>query len=243
MDNLKHIIESLIFVSGNPLSIEQIKSVVPEVDTKEIRSCLTELIQEYEERNGGFYLRHVAGAYQFRSRPEYREYVTRLVQANPLRLSKAALETLAIIAYKQPVIRSDIEHIRGVDCGGIIRTLMEHKLIRVLGRKDIPGRPLIYSTTKRFLELFDLSSLRDLPTLKEIEAFEKEPLEAGDETAEEIIASDAADQVEPDPAQESDKAPDQEPDQELEQDQNTEPGNAPESVSGEEGNTKETDNS
>jgi len=177
MDNLKHIIESLIFVSGNPLSMEQIKSVVPGADTKEIKSCLAELINEYEEREGGFYLRHVAGAYQFRSRPEYRDYVTKLVQATPLRLSKAALETLAVIAYKQPVIRADIEHIRGVDCGGIIRTLMEHKLVRVLGRKDIPGRPLIYSTTKRFLELFDLSSLRDLPTLKEIEAFQKEPIE------------------------------------------------------------------
>lgn len=177
MDNLKHIIESLIFVSGNPLSIDRIKAVIPEADTKDIKRCLQELIQDYEERSGGFYLRYVAGAYQFRSRPDYREYVAKLIQASPLRLSRAALETLAIIAYKQPVIRSDIEHIRGVDSGGIIRTLMEHKLIRVLGRKDIPGRPLIYSTTKRFLELFDLRSLKDLPTLKEIEAFEKEPAE------------------------------------------------------------------
>lgn len=206
MDNLKHIIESLIFVSGNPLSVEQIKSVVTEADTKEIRNCLTELIREYEERNGGFHLRHVAGAYQFRSRPEYRDYVTRLVQANPLRLSKASLETLAIIAYKQPVIRSDIEHIRGVDCGGILRTLMEHKLIRVLGRKDIPGRPLIYSTTKRFLELFDLSSLRDLPTLKEIEAFEKEPLEA-----EEVTISEEMEHKEPDADNEPDYKPEDEP--------------------------------
>jgi len=196
MDNLKHIIESLIFVSGNPLSIEQIKAVIPEPDTKEIKQCLLDLIQEYEERNGGFYLRHVAGAYQFRSRPEYRDYITKLVQANPLRLSKAALETLAIIAYKQPVIRSDIEHIRGVDCGGIIRTLMEHKLIRVLGRKDIPGRPLIYSTTKRFLELFDLSSLKDLPTLKEIEAFEREPVETSDLIPEKVSESGSTDNQE-----------------------------------------------
>ena len=91
-------------------------------------------IEEYEERKGGFYLRHVAGAYQFRSRPEYRDYITKLIQARPIRLSKAALETLAIIAYKQTVIRSDIENIRGVDSGGIIRTLMEHKVVRVLGR-------------------------------------------------------------------------------------------------------------
>ncbi|MBW1893451.1 MAG: SMC-Scp complex subunit ScpB [Deltaproteobacteria bacterium] len=196
MDNLKHIIESLIFVSGNPLSIEQIKAVIPEPDTKEIKQCLLGLIQEYEERSGGFYLRHVAGAYQFRSRPEYKNYITKLVQASPLRLSKAALETLAIIAYKQPAIRSDIEHIRGVDCGGIIRTLMEHKLIRVLGRKDIPGRPLIYSTTKRFLELFDLSSLRDLPTLKEIEAFEREPMETSDLIPEKVSESGSTDNQE-----------------------------------------------
>jgi len=196
MDNLKHIIESLVFVSGNPLSIEQIKAVIPEPDTKEIKQCLLDLIQEYEERRGGFYLRHVAGAYQFRSRPEYRDYITKLVQANPLRLSKAALETLAITAYKQPVIRSDIEHIRGVDCGGIIRTLMEHKLIRVLGRKDIPGRPLIYSTTKRFLELFDLSSLRDLPTLKEIEAFEREPMETSDLVPKEVSEPGSTDNQE-----------------------------------------------
>ena len=223
MDNLKHIIESLIFVSGNPISIDQIKSVVPEIDTKEIKTCLTELINEYEEREGGFYLRHVAGAYQFRSRPEYREYVTKLVQATPLRLSKAALETLAVIAYKQPVIRADIEHIRGVDCGGIIRTLMEHKLVRVLGRKDIPGRPLIYSTTKRFLELFDLSSLRDLPTLKEIEAFQKEPKET-DGTADEsqplpsVTPSGDTEQIEP----QSDADPTHEQERERDHDDNKE---------------------
>jgi segregation and condensation protein B len=85
-------------------------------------------------------------------------------------LSKASLETLAIVAYKQPIIRSDIEHIRGVDCGGVLRMLLERKLVRVLGRKEIPGRPLIYATTKFFLELFDLRDLKDLPTLKEIEA-------------------------------------------------------------------------
>jgi segregation and condensation protein B len=92
-----------------------------------------------------------------------------LIQPKPLRLSKPALETLVIIAYKQPIIRSDVEHIRGVDCGGVLRVLLERKLIRVLGRKEIAGRPLIYATTKRFLEVFDLKSLRDLPTPKEIE--------------------------------------------------------------------------
>jgi segregation and condensation protein B len=99
------------------------------------------------------------------------QWIKRLLQPKPLRLSKAALETLAIIAYKQPVIRSDVEHIRGVDCGGVLRVLLERKFIRVLGRREIPGRPLIYATTKRFLEVFDLKNLKDLPTPKEIEEF------------------------------------------------------------------------
>ncbi len=94
-----------------------------------------------------------------------------------MRLSKAALETLAIIAYKQPIIRADVEHIRGVDCGGVLRQLLERKLVRVLGRREIPGRPLIYATTRRFLETFDLKDLKDLPTPKEIEEFGKAPLE------------------------------------------------------------------
>ena len=117
----------------------------------------------------GIFLSEVAGGYQIRTRPEYHEWVKRLLKPNPHRLSDAALETLAIIAYKQPIIRSDIEHLRGVDCGGVLRVLMEKKLVRVLGRKEIPGRPLIYATTKHFLEVFELKNLKDLPSPKEIE--------------------------------------------------------------------------
>ena len=124
---------------------------------------------EYAERDGGFVLKQVAGGYQFRTQSRYNEWIKRLIRPNAPRLSKAALETLAIIAYNQPIIRSDIEHIRGVDSGGVIRMLMERKLIRVLGRKEIPGRPLIYATTKHFLEVFELKDLKDLPTPKEIE--------------------------------------------------------------------------
>jgi segregation and condensation protein B len=170
MEDIKYIIESLLFVSETPLTINRIQKVLGQDDTKEIHEALTELAAEYETRKGGFLLREVAGGYQIRSRPEYREWIKRLIQPTPLRLSKAALETLAIIAYKQPVIRSDIEHIRGVDCGGILRMLLERKLIRVLGRKQIPGRPLIYATTKQFLEIFDLKDLKDLPTPDEIES-------------------------------------------------------------------------
>ncbi|MGD9301401.1 MAG: SMC-Scp complex subunit ScpB [Desulfobacterales bacterium] len=169
MENVKHIIESLLFVAEEPLTVDRIKNILTHAETTEIRSAAKELAAEYDDRRGGFYLDEVAGGYQIRTRPEYTEWIKKLIQPKPLRLSKPALETLVIIAYKQPIIRSNIEHIRGVDCGGVLRVLLERKLIRVLGRKEVAGRPLIYATTKRFLEVFDLKSLRDLPTPKEIE--------------------------------------------------------------------------
>ena len=169
MENIKYIIESLLFVAEKPLTVDRIKSILAQAETAEIRTAANELAAEYEERQGGFYLDEVAGGYQIRTRPENTEWIKKLIQPKPLRLSKPALETLVIIAYKQPIIRSDIEHIRGVDCGGVLRVLLERKLVRILGRKEIAGRPLIYATTRRFLEVFDLKSLRDLPTPKEIE--------------------------------------------------------------------------
>lgn len=169
MENLKSILESLLFVSDEPLTVDRLKNILAPVAAADIRCAMAELLDDYENRRGGFMLREVAGGYQFRTRPEHSEWITRLIQPRPPRLSKAALETLAIIAYKQPIIRSDIEHIRGVDCGGVIKVLLERNLIRVLGRKEIPGRPLIYATTKRFLEVFDLKDLKDLPTPKEID--------------------------------------------------------------------------
>ena len=168
MERIKNIIESLLLVADEPLTIDRIKNILDQAEKKEIENALEELSSEYENRKGGFFLREVAGGYQIRTRPEYREWIKRLIQPKPLRLSKAALETLAIIAYKQPIIRNDIEHIRGVNCGGILRMLLERKLVRVLGRKAIPGRPLVYATTKQFLEVFELKNLEDLPTPKEI---------------------------------------------------------------------------
>lgn len=133
---------------------------------------------------GGFYLQEVAGGFQMRTRPEHSEWIKRYLQPNPVRLSRAALETLAIVAYKQPVIRADIEQIRGVDCGGILRTLLERRLVRVLGRREIPGRPLIYATTRFFLEVFGLKDLKDLPTPKEIEEMGQEMSAAEPESPE-----------------------------------------------------------
>ncbi len=169
MEKLKYIIESLLFVAEEPLSVNHIIKIIPAADGSEIKDALDSLADEYESRGGGFYLKLVAGGFQIRTRREYSEWIKKLIQPNPPKLSQASLETLAIIAYKQPIIRSDIEHIRGVDCGGVLRVLLERKLARILGRKEIPGRPLIYATTKRFLEVFDLKNLRELPTPKEIE--------------------------------------------------------------------------
>ena len=169
MENIKQIIESLLFVAEEPLTVDKIKRITEQAETKEIKDALAALSAEYDARPGGFYLDEVAGGFQIRTRPEYNEWIRKMIQPRPLRLSKAALETLVIIAYKQPIIRSDVEHLRGVDCGGVLRVLLERKLIRVLGRREIAGRPLIYATTKRFLEVFDLKDLKDLPTPKEIE--------------------------------------------------------------------------
>jgi segregation and condensation protein B len=173
MENLKNIVESLLFVADTPLSIERLKTILTGIDGKDIRLVLETLSAEYDARNGAFYLSEVAGGYQIRTRAEYNEWIKLLLKPSPLRLSQPALETLAIIAYRQPIIRADIEHLRGVDCGGVLRMLMEKKLVRVLGRKEIPGRPLIYATTRQFLEMFDLKDLRELPTAHEIEAARK----------------------------------------------------------------------
>jgi segregation and condensation protein B len=176
-EDLKHIIESLLFVAETPLTVDRFKTIIEGEDTASIRAAIEALQAEYAERDGGFVLKQVAGGYQFRTQSRYNAWIKRLIRPNAPRLSKAALETLAIIAYNQPIIRSDIEHIRGVDSGGVMRMLMERKLIRVLGRKEIPGRPLIYATTKQFLEVFELKDLKDLPTPKEIEELSKSHLE------------------------------------------------------------------
>jgi len=168
MDNLKAIVESLLFASDTPLTAEKIKSILEIQDRQAAQNALTSLAEEYDAQKRGFFLSEVAGGYQLRTRPEYRQWVRRMKQSRPARLSRAAMETLAIVAYKQPVLRSDVEHLRGVESGGTLRTLLERGLIRVLGRKPLPGRPMVYGTTKRFLEIFDLKELSGLPTLKDL---------------------------------------------------------------------------
>jgi segregation and condensation protein B len=178
MPELKFILESFLFVSEEPLTLEKMRAALPFTDTKGIKEALQSLKNEYDQRQGSICLIEVAGGYQLRTRSEYADWIKKIIQTSAQRLSPAALETLAIIAYKQPIMRSDIEHIRGVDTGGIIRMLLDRKLIKILGRKEIPGRPLIYATTRYFLEIFGLRDIKDLPAPKDISDLGKPVVDA-----------------------------------------------------------------
>jgi segregation and condensation protein B len=187
MDDIKNIVESLLFVADAPLSVDHFNNAIPEAETDQILQIILTLKKEYELKNGGFLIHEVAGGFQFRTRPEYKEWIRRLLQPKLPKLSKPAMETLAIIAYRQPILRSEMEHIRGVNSGNSIRILLERKLIRVLGRREVPGRPLVYATTQKFLETFDLNNLKDLPSLKEIDELENK---SGKPRQQEIVFGD-----------------------------------------------------
>lgn len=174
MKDIKVIIEALVFTSENPLTIDRIKEVLgEEVDKKEIGNILSDLMGEYNERNGGFCLEEVAGGFQFRTRTDLGEWIKKLKGVKPTMLTQAAMETLAVVAYRQPVVKSEIDRIRGVDVSGSLRGLLEKKLVKMVGRKDVPGRPMLYGTTKKFLEVFNLKDLSELPTLRELKELEK----------------------------------------------------------------------
>ena len=167
MDNLKAVIEALIFVSDTPVTSSRIEGILEDVKEREISSAIDDLIREYEERSGGIFLREIAGGYQFRTGETVGSWVQKLKGQKQADLSPAAMETLAVVAYRQPVMRSEIEKVRGVDISGTLRGLLEKNLVRIVGRKDVPGRPMIYGTTRKFLETFGLNTLSDLPTLRE----------------------------------------------------------------------------
>jgi len=178
---LRNAIESLLLVSDQPLRVERLAEIL-EVDKALVSAQLQELVSAYRERNGGILLEEVAAGYQLRTPAASAEWIRRLGRSKPFRFSRAALETLAIIAYRQPLTRAEIEYLRGVDSGGVVRTLLERRLIRILGKKEIAGRPLVYGTSKEFLELFGLKTLADLPTLKEFSELDPDTpqLDAGD---------------------------------------------------------------
>ena len=168
MEETKAIIEAIIFASESPLPIDKIREILNEVDRSEIARLVQDLINEYEERRGGFLLQEVAGGLHFRTRSGLSFWINKLMKAKQSMLTNAAMETLAVVAYKQPVVKSEIDRIRGVDVGSSLRGLMEKKLVKIMGRKDVPGKPIIYGTTKKFLEMFSLKDLSELPTLREL---------------------------------------------------------------------------
>ena len=173
---LSSIIESILFTAESALSTDRICELLYEFERDEIKSVLTEMVACYQGREGGFELVEVAGGWQFRTRAVFHSYITRHIKTRTSKFSQSALETLAIVAYRQPITRVEVEHLRGVDCGGVLKSLLEKHLVRILGKKDIPGRPLIYGTSKEFLEIFGLKDLKSLPTLKEIQALDEQPL-------------------------------------------------------------------
>jgi segregation and condensation protein B len=167
--DIKPILESLIFVSESPVRLETLVEILPELGKEAILEGIHRIQIEYEEDSKGMDLVEVSGGYQFRTKPKWAEWVQRLKKSKTVKLSRSALETLAIVAYRQPIIRPTIEEIRGVDSGWVLRTLLEKGLIKIMGRKEIPGRPIVYGTTKTFLEIFSLNTLSDLPIPKEIQ--------------------------------------------------------------------------
>ena len=174
-NDLKQLIESIIFVSSTPVTVKELSHYFKEHEAKDLRKLLKEITTEYQEKNRGFELVEISNGFQFRSKPEFAEEIVNFnKEIKKFRLSKASLEVIAIVAYKQPITRVEVEQIRGVDCSGVINLLLDKRLLDIKGRKDVPGKPFLYGTTDEFLETFNLKSLKELPTLKEIEDLDGE---------------------------------------------------------------------
>ena len=171
--SIKPILESLLFVNEKPIETSELSAVL-EVEKKKIESTLEELAREYEEKKSGICIIKVAGGYQMCSYPENEPWIKKMYrEKNKQKLSSASLETLAIIAYKQPITKMEIEAIRGVNADGVSRHLVKLGLIKCAGRKEVVGRPFLHITTRKFLEYFGLNNLKDLPNLEEFSGFDK----------------------------------------------------------------------
>ena len=166
VERLKPLLEAMIFAVADPLSPRRVCDALDGATIAEVRAAAAELQADYAEH--GVRLVEVAGGWQFRTAPEHHASVRQLFKDKPLRLTRAAVEALAIVAYKQPTTRADIESVRGVDCAAVLETLVEKKVLKIAGRRDVVGRPLVYATTPFFLELFGLKDLKALPTLAEL---------------------------------------------------------------------------
>ncbi len=165
----RQIVEALLLAAQEPLPAARIAAVIPRATPKLVSELVAELDDEYRRQDRAFEIREVAGGFQLRTRADFAAYPQQLQPDRPLRLSQAALETLSIVAYKQPVTRAEVERIRGVDVGAVLRSLVERKLMRIAGHREVPGRPMLYATTKRFLEVFGLTGIEDLPTLRDLQ--------------------------------------------------------------------------
>jgi len=174
-NNTKAVIEALLFTSEKPLGLEQIKKVLDNLDSQETRSILEELKAEYEASNRGIRIIEIAGGYQMITPPQLAPFLKKMYkQKKGERISKPALETLAIIAYKQPVTKQEIESLRNVNIDGLMQSLLDKELVRIAGRKKAPGRPYVFGTTRQFLECFGLKSLEDLPKKEEFSSLAQE---------------------------------------------------------------------
>lgn len=165
----KRVIEALLFASSKPMTVQEIKKVMRSATTKEIQDFIAELKQEYNDTTRSFEMLEVAGGFEIATRKEYAPWICRAdMQKKAKQATQSALETLAILAYKQPLTRAEIEELRGVDVSGVVSNLMERAFIKIVGKKEIPGRPFLYATTEKFLEHFGLNTLKDLPNIEEI---------------------------------------------------------------------------
>ena len=203
---LKAVIEAAIYITDEPLSPEQIAAAI-EQPLDRVKQILSELVADYAAPSRGLSVRELAGGYKMATKPEYHESIRSFVKKlqPPLKLSLPALETLAVIAYKQPITAPEIMEVRGVQGAGVLKTLLDRKLIAVAGRKNVLGKPILYKTTREFLVQFGLSSLAELPTLKEFEELGRIAMSDGEEDA--VIAADEPPALpsvaEPNPSQEA----------------------------------------
>ncbi|RJR18743.1 MAG: SMC-Scp complex subunit ScpB [Nitrospiraceae bacterium] len=183
-EEAKSVIEAILFMAGEPVSLDTIRKIT-EIDKYNTDRLTRELISDYSVRNTGLFIVEVAEGYQMVTNPACAPWVKKLLSTSvPKKLSQSSLETMAIIAYKQPIIKAEIEAIRGVNSDGVVKTLLDKRLVKILGRKEVPGRPLMYGTTKEFLQYFGLKDLSELPTLKEFQEVDiPEPGEGLPETA------------------------------------------------------------
>jgi len=165
------ILESLLLVSTEPVAVDKARRLLGGLSRSQVREVHAILQSKYPAETSGILVEEVAKGFQFRTNPANQEHVRRLFDVKPPRFSRAALETLAIVAYKQPLTRQEIEQIRGVDCAGALKTLMDRRLVKVAGKKDVPGKPFLFGTTREFMETFSLGSLSELPSMREIEDF------------------------------------------------------------------------